>query len=78
MLYAYNEFAEAHIAQLTPQKEYYTNEKPDNSCMNIAEEFMQQFPYENIGFVSDDSNLINGQPEMKFNVSEGFENNIAA
>lgn len=64
--------------QLTPQKEYYTNEKLDTAWMNIAEDFMQQFPYENIGFVSDDSNLINSLPEMKFNVPEGFENNIAA
>ena len=60
MLYACNEFAEAHIVQLTPQKKYYTNEKLDTAWMNIQEEFMQLFPYQNIGFVSDDSNLING------------------
>src|ERR1017187_910952 len=68
IVYAYNKYAETHIVQLTPQKEYYNNIELDKAWFNISIDFLQLYPQESLSFVSDDANLINTTPEMEYNI----------
>ncbi len=67
IVYAYNQYAETHIVQLTPQNEYYNNDALDNAWIEIVKDFQHSFPFENISFVSDDSDLISVAPEFEYN-----------
>lgn len=68
IVYAYNNLAETHIVELTPQLEYYHNTALDEAWFNISTDFLTLFPFESVSFVSDDSKLINTLPELEYNV----------
>ncbi len=66
--YEYNHLAETHIVELTPQNEYYHNNKLDIFWIDIADRFMNLFPAENLSFVSSDSIVKVTSPELEFNL----------
>jgi len=59
-----------HIVELTPQSEYYNNDKLDDYWINISVEFMELFPNDTISFVSVDSTLISNEHSLIFNAKE--------
>lgn len=69
--YAYNSKIETHIVELTPEREYYFNEKLDDAWIPISMEFKMLFEYEDISFVSSDSILKIEVPEKEWNSEVG-------
>lgn len=65
--YHYDSNIYRHIVELTPQKEYYNNDKLDDTWIKISLEFMKFFPNDSISFVSNDSTLISNEHLLIFN-----------
>jgi len=66
--YAYNYSIATHVVELTPEVEYYHNERLDNAWIPVSMEFNEVFPAESISFISSDSSLAITKPEMEWNV----------
>ncbi|KAA5532631.1 hypothetical protein F0919_17775 [Taibaiella lutea] len=62
--YAFNIAIEVHIVEITPDTEYHSNDRLDESWLNIAMDFMKRFPNEEISFITDDSILKIKSPEF--------------
>ncbi|MEO6683783.1 MAG: hypothetical protein ABIN48_13255 [Ginsengibacter sp.] len=70
--YAYNSKIETHIVELTPEREYYFNEKLDDAWIPISREFKMLFEFEDISFISSDSILKIATPEKEWNSEVGI------
>jgi hypothetical protein len=65
--YEYNKLAKTHIVELSPIAYYYNDPSLDDAWINISKEFIEQYPSEDISFISVDSSLRINQPEYSFN-----------
>lgn len=65
--YNYDELAESHIVELSPVQEYYNNPNLNDAWLTLVPIFWDQFPTEDITFISTDSTLRIEKPEFAFN-----------
>ena len=70
--YAYNLKIETHIVELSPESEYYFNQKLDDAWIPISMEFKLLFEFENISCISSDSSLKIATPEKEWNSEVGI------
>jgi hypothetical protein len=65
--YKYNDYAETHIVELTPQSEYDGNQALEDAWIKIVHDFWKEFPSEDISFLSSDSTLRITDPTFTLN-----------
>lgn len=65
--YVFNKLAKTHIIELSPLEYYYNNPALDDAWIHISKEFYEQFPSEDISFISVDSSLKIREPEFLLN-----------
>ena len=65
--YEFNKLAKTHIVELSPMEYYYNDPALDDAWIAISKEFIEQFPSEDISFISVDSSLKIKNPEYIFN-----------
>jgi hypothetical protein len=66
--YGYDSNARVHCVEVVPKEVYYSNDEYISWENNVTSRFIEHFPAENIGFISDDD-LMGIENEMY--VSEG-------
>jgi hypothetical protein len=71
--YGYDEIGQAHIVELTPANEYYSNIELDNSWMPISWEFYDLFENEDLTFITDDSWLKIENVILEFNLIKSLD-----
>jgi hypothetical protein len=59
--YCYNKRIDSFIVEITPKSEFEHNDKLDEAWILIVDDFMKEFPYEDITFVSTGSTLMENQ-----------------
>jgi len=65
--YAFNSVIATHIVELLPLSEYQNNDALDDAWIPLSFQFRQQFPEEEISFVSSDSSLSIESSTFEFN-----------
>lgn len=66
--YGFNKLITTHIVELLPLSEYLKNQSLAEAWMPLSFEFREQFPLEEIAFVSSDSTLCLENSVLEFNI----------
>jgi hypothetical protein len=75
--YGFNKAIRMHIVELLPLTEYLHNDTLSEAWMPLSFEFGEQFPNEEISFVSSDSTLSIQVPTFEFNIPAPFFGDIS-
>lgn len=70
--YDFDSMIKTHIVELSPISEYYNNDLLTDNWIEIAKEFLEKFPTEDISFISTDSILKVTNPEFTLNTSQSI------
>ncbi len=62
--YGFNDYADAHIVRIDPEKDYNSNSSLDNAWMELLDELNYEYPEDHVVFVPPTSSLVVKNPEF--------------